>query len=228
MMLNTDLLLWYLYSYFIGCVPTAYIIGKLVRGIDLRRYGSGNIGGANLFFHVSKAWAFPLGLFEVFIKGGSPIYIGLFLLDLDRSSSLLIYAGLLVLIGNNWSIFLRFTGGRGIAVITGLLLALAPIELGLFLAIAIGGWALSRSSGIWVLISLILLPLWSFLLKEPIQLVYFSVAILGIVLLKRLVGNWTPVPNDRSIIKVLTNRLLRDRDTSSRDEWVLHKPNETQ
>lgn len=227
-MLNTDLLLLYLYSYFIGCLPTAYLIGKLVKDMDIRKYGSGNIGAANLFFHVSKAWVFPLGLFEVFVKGGSPIWIGLFLLDLDRSSPLLIYAGLLVLVGNNWSIFLRFTGGRGVAVITGLLLALAPREVGLFLGIAIGGWALSRSSGIWVLISLILLPLWSFLLKEPVSIVYFSVAILGVVLLKRLVGNWTPLPDDTPIFGVLINRLLRDRDTSSRDEWVLHKPKETQ
>ena len=59
----------YILSYLVGAVPTAYLIGKLVRGLDLRTYGSGNVGGANLFYHVGKGWVVPLGVFEVLVKG---------------------------------------------------------------------------------------------------------------------------------------------------------------
>ena len=222
--MSTDLLILYAYAYFIGSIPTAYIIGRLVKGIDIRQYGSGNVGGSNLFFNVSKGWVFPLGFFEVLIKGASPIWMGLYVFDLDRSSHFLIGAALLVLVGNNWSIFLRFTGGRGIAVTSGLLFALAPREMGIFIAVAMAGWYISRSSGIWVLISLTLLPLWSFFLGEPLAVIWFSAAVLGVVSLKRLVGNWTPLPEGMPVINVLVNRLLKDRDTSSRDEWVLHRP----
>ena len=214
----------YVYSYIIGSIPTAYIIGRLVKGIDIRQYGSGNVGGTNLFYHVSKFWVFPLGFFEIFGKGCSPIWLGILVLGLDRSSHALVGAGLLVLAGNNWSIFLRFTGGRGIAVTSGLLFALAPRELGIFIALAMAGWYIFRSSGIWVLISLGLVPLWTFLLQEPIAVTWFSAAVLGLVSLKRLVSNWTPLPEGIPATKVLVNRLLRDRDTSQRDEWILHRP----
>ena len=224
--MSTDLLILYTYAYIIGSIPTAYVIGRLVKGIDIRQYGSGNVGGSNLFLHVSKGWVFPLGFFEILIKGVSPIAMGLYVFDLDRSSPFLIGAGLVVLAGNNWSFFLRFTGGRGIAVTIGLLFALAPRELGIFIAVAMAGWYISRSSGIWVLISLTLVPLWSFLLGEPLAVIWFSAAVLGLVSLKRLVGNWTPLPEGMPAIKVLVNRLLKDRDTSPRDQWVHHRPAE--
>ncbi len=216
----------YVYSYIIGSIPTAYIIGRLVKGIDIRQYGSGNVGGTNLFYHVSKVWVFPLGLFEIFAKGCSPIWLGKFVIGLDTSSALLVGSGLVVLAGNNWSIFLRFTGGRGIAVTSGLLFALAPRELGIFIALAMAGWYIFRSSGIWVLISLSLVPLWNFLLQEPLAVTWFSAAVLGLVSLKRLVSNWTRFPQGIPATKVLVNRLLRDRDTSERDQWILNRPDQ--
>ncbi len=78
-----DIAALYLISYLVGAVPTAYIIGRLVKGLDLRTHGSGNVGGANLLWHVGKRWVVPLGLFEVLVKGASPIWAGQHLLGLD-------------------------------------------------------------------------------------------------------------------------------------------------
>ena len=141
----------YLGSYLLGAIPTAYIIARLAKGVDLRRYGSGNVGASNLFHHAGRKWVVPLGLFEVLIKGAVPIWTGQYLLGLERSSGLLIAAPLLAIAGNNWSIFLRFQGGRGIAVAAGTLLGLSPLILVPAFIVAVGGWAITRSSGVWVL-----------------------------------------------------------------------------
>ena len=216
----------YAYSYLIGAVPTAYIIGKLVRGIDIREFGSGNVGGSNVFYNVGKGWTLPLGLFEVFVKGGSPVWIGLYVLDLERPSVSLIGAPLLAIAGHNWSLFLKFTGGRGIAVASGVLLALAYRELIVFVAIAVGGWVIFRSSGIWVLISLLLLPFWSLLFGEPMAVTWFCVGLLALVAVKRLTSNWSPFPEGVPIGLVLLNRVTKDRDISAREDWIHRRPKE--
>ena len=214
----------YIYAYLVGSVPTAYVIARLVKGIDIRQYGSGNVGGSNLISTVGRGWAVPLGLFELFAKGASPIWIGTYLLDLDKASPALMAAPLLAVAGNNWSVYLKFTGGRGIAVALGALFALAYKELIVFVAVGLAGWAIFRSSGIWVLISLTLLPLWSLLLGEPRNVTWFAVGLLALVSAKRLTSNWTPLPEEEPRTRVYLNRLLHDRDVSRREDWVSRRP----
>ena len=219
-----DIIALYVGSYLLGSFPTASLIGRLVRGVDIRGYGSGNVGSANLYEHVGKRWVYPVAVVEIFAKGALPILVALYVLDIDRSSAYLIGPGLLVLAGNNWSVFLKLQGGRGIAVTGGTLLALTPILAGVCAVISIGGWKLTKSSGIWVLVSLILLPLWAYLFHDGLNLVWYSLGLLGIVVLKRLSANWTPFPGDISRKRVLLNRLVRDRDVSDRTEWVRRIP----
>ena len=152
------------------------------------------------------------------------MWAGLFVLDLDRSSALLIGAPLLGIVGNNWSPFLRFQGGRGITVTGGALLALSPLLMVAVGVIAIGGWLATKSSGPWVLVSLTLLPLWAFLAHDHLPLVWYCMALLGIIALKRLSSNWSPFPDGISRKKVLFNRLLRDRDVADRNQWVTRAP----
>ena len=210
----------YIYAYLVGALPTAYVIGRLVRGIDIREYGSGNVGGTNVFYNVGRAWTLPLGVFEIFVKGGSPVWIGMYALDMERASFGLMGAPLIAIAGNNWSPFLRFTGGRGIALASGALFALAPWELLAFASVAIAGWAIFRSSGVWVYISLALLPLWSLLFGDPAAITWFCVGILVLVSAKRLTSNWTPMPEGLTRSQVFFNRLFRDRDVSRREEWL--------
>ena len=214
----------YIYAYLVGSVPIAYIIGRLVKGIDLRKYGSGNVGGTNVFQNVSKVWVVPMGFFDIFIKGASPIWIGMYVMDLERSSPALMGAGLAAITGHNWSAFLKFTGGRGVAVASGALFFLAIREVGVFAAVAIGGWAIFRSSGIWVLIGLALLPLWSLLFNEPLAITWFCVGIIALITLKRLTSNWSPLPEGVPRSHVYLNRLLRDRDVHQRGEWLNRAP----
>lgn len=217
----------YVFSYLIGSIPTAYLIAKLARGVDIRAYGSGNVGGSNLFRHVGKIWMAPLGILDVLIKGSVPVWIGVYGLGMDRTAPLLVVAPLLAIVGHNWSIYLRFQGGRGIAVVAGSLLALAPLLLAAFVVIAVAGWAVTRGAGIWVLISLLLLPLWAMLSPpwgilggDRVVISWYCGAVLGLVVLKRLLSNWTPPYEGLPRRKVLFNRFFRDRDMDDRSEWV--------
>jgi glycerol-3-phosphate acyltransferase PlsY len=217
----------YIYSYLMGSVPSAYLLGRLVKGVDIRGYGSGNVGGANIFRHVGKGWVVPLFVSEVLLKGASPVWIGRYLLGWDHSSTLLMAAPLLAIAGNNWSVFLRFQGGRGIAVTTGTLLALSPLLMGAAIAVAVGGWAVSRSSGVWVLISLALLPFCAVLLGDPGMISWYCTGLLLLIAFKRVLSNWTPLPKNLSKRKVLFNRLFRDRDVDDRADWVDRRPRGT-
>lgn len=217
----------YLYAYLVGAVPTAYLIGRLAKGVDIRNFGSGNVGGSNVWNHVGKGWVVPLGLFEVLVKGASPIWIGDHLLGLERSSALLVVAPLLAVAGHNWSVYLKFQGGRGIAVAGGTLLALALPLLGAFILVALSGWAATRSSGFWVLISLALLPVWAVLVGDPPVISWYCGGLVALVVAKRLLSNWTPLPANLPRKKVLLNRLFRDRDVDDRDEWVRRVPHGT-
>ena len=214
----------YVYAYIVGMVPTAYIIGRLVKGIDIRKYGSGNVGGSNVFYHVGKGWIVPLGVFELFVKGCSPIWIGMYALDMERSSSALVAAPLIAIAGNNWSPVIRFTGGRGLAVAFGVLFALAYRELVIFTVVATAGWAIFRSSGVWVYISLALLPVWSRLFGEPMSVTWFCVGLLALVTVKRLTSNWNPFPEGIPRSRVFLNRILMDRDIAEQEQWLTRGP----
>ena len=219
-----DIIFLYIGAFLLGSIPTAYIVGKVVRGVDIRGYGSGNVGSANLYEHVGKKWAYPVAAVEIFIKGALPIWLALHVLDIDRASGYLVGPPLLAVTGNNWSIFLKLQGGRGIAVAGGTLVALSPV-LAIFCAvIAIGGWKITKSSGLWVLISLILLPLWSYLIHDNLNLVWYCLGLLGLVSLKRISANWMPFPHGISRKAVLFNRLVRDRDVADRTGWVRRIP----
>ena len=217
----------YILSYLVGAVPTAFLMGKLVKGVDIRGYGSGNVGGTNVFHHVGKGWAALLGVFEILVKGALPVYIGHYVLGLERSSPLLIGAPLLATAGHNWSPYLKFQGGRGIGVVIGTLLALSPLLLAAFMVIAVSGWALTRSSGVWVLISMTFLPVWAVLVGDPVVISFYCVGLLGLIVTKRLLSNWTPFPEGLPKERVLFNRLFRDRDVDDHAEWVNRVPHGT-
>ena len=247
-----ELPILYLYSYFIGAAPTAYLLARLVKGIDLRQYGSGNVGGSNLLRQAGKKGLIPALVFDFCFKGVSPTLLALYLLPPETPGPLLLAAPLLALAGNNWSLFLRGQGGRGILVVCGMLFALVPILFALALLLYLAGWRLTRSSGVWVLIALAALPLlaqlpipmltagwpaWFGALNgtaaagppplsaiSPFMVSWYGLAILAVVIVKRLLSNSAAFPEELPRRKVLFNRLFRDRDVDDRADWVARVP----
>jgi glycerol-3-phosphate acyltransferase PlsY len=117
----------YLLAYFLGAVPTSYIVGKIFFGKDLFQEGSCNIGATNAFRVLGKgAGAFVL-LMDMG-KGALPVLLARYYFNLPLEQSL--YVGLCAVFGHTFSIFVRFKGGKGVATSAGILAALAPIALG--------------------------------------------------------------------------------------------------
>ncbi len=110
-------------AYFIGAIPMGLVLGKVLKGVDIRDYGSGKIGASNVLRSLgAKATAFVL-LFDI-SKGVAAIFLAKGLGDALYVEAL---AGIAAMAGHNWSIFIRFSGGRGVSTSLGGLFAIAPI-----------------------------------------------------------------------------------------------------
>ena len=107
---------WLLASYLLGAVPTSYIAGRLLRGIDLREHGSKNLGATNLYRVLGWRVAVPVGLFDM--------------------QTFALVCGLTAVVGHVFSIFVGFKGGKGVATAAGVMLGLTPAAL----LIAFGVW----------------------------------------------------------------------------------------
>ena len=104
-------------SYLVGSIPCGYLMGKL-RGVDLRRHGSGNIGTTNAFRVLGKQLGMLVFCCDA-AKGFFPALIGA-----HHAPFWGVAAGLAAVVGHNWSVFLGFRGGRGVATGMGVALAL--------------------------------------------------------------------------------------------------------
>jgi len=108
--------------YLVGSIPTAYIVLKRKYNIDITKAGTGNVGAVNGYDVTgSKKTGITIFLFD-FLKGSIPSVIILFFLRLPFQ--LAIFPVILILLGNNFSIWLRFKGGRGLSVASGISIAL--------------------------------------------------------------------------------------------------------
>src|SRR3989338_7947082 len=108
-------------SYLIGSIPTAYLFGRM-KGIDIRRHGSGNVGATNAFRVLGKIPG-SVVLLVVGLKGAVAVTIVGDLFGLEHVGSRVLLA-VAVVMGHNWTIFLNFKGGKGIAASLGALIGL--------------------------------------------------------------------------------------------------------
>lgn len=108
-------------AYLIGSIPSGLIIGKTFFNIDVRQYGSKNIGATNTYRVIGLKAALPVFFCDA-LKGAA----GVVLLS-TYGPMYMILGGILAMMGHNWSIFLGLKGGRGVATGLGVLIALSPI-----------------------------------------------------------------------------------------------------
>ncbi|MBI4721274.1 MAG: glycerol-3-phosphate 1-O-acyltransferase PlsY [Chitinivibrionia bacterium] len=120
-------------SYLLGAIPFSYIAGKIFAGIDLREHGSGNLGASNTFRMLGPKIAIPVLIGDI-AKGFLPVRFA-YLANTAQSLSgaadapvlqLMLVAALAAVIGHMYSVFVGFSGGKGIATTAGAFLALVP------------------------------------------------------------------------------------------------------
>ena len=209
-------------GYLLGSLPTAYLAGRWLRGIDLRRYGSGNLGGSNVDRHISR----PAGAIVAVIDGlkaALPAYFGMRL----GGYSLGVAGAIGATLGHCWSLYLGFTGGRGVATTAGGLMALFPPG-SLALIVAHFAGSLVHLAPVADLALVLAMPVAAWLITHQVALALGCAGILLILIVKRLEANRLPLPLDRGERRrVMLRRLLLDRDSPVGQEWVTRGPDST-
>ena len=119
----TDVLI-FAAAYLLGSIPFGYLLVKWVKGIDVRTQGSGNIGMTNVWRVAGAKWGITTLVLDI-AKGALAIAIAR---HFDPNNELvLVLSGLIALLGNIFSIFLKFKGGKGIGVSIGVFFSLLPL-----------------------------------------------------------------------------------------------------
>jgi len=120
-------------TYFIGAFPTAYLAGKLFKKIDIRKEGSGNVGTINIY----RAAGLLPGIITVLLdvaKGYLAIWVAY---SVSGELTFVLLSGLFAVIGHNYSLFLKFKGGKGLATSLGIFLALSPQSIPYIIILAV-------------------------------------------------------------------------------------------
>lgn len=229
-MSNYELVLLIIGAYLLGSIPTSYLAGRLLRGIDIRKHGSGVASASNVWHSVARWALFPVGLFDVF-KGAIPAAIAYPVLGFPLWAQGIV--GMAAIAGHNWSAFLGFSGGRGFATIVGVISIIAPWELLVYLVVVFPLYAVIKNSPLVMLIaSVVVVPASIGLPAGPLVDVpegslvrtWCLLGILVILILKRLMAE-RPTPRGEWK-RVMLYRLLFDRDTRDRESWIYRDHND--
>ena len=177
-------------GYLLGSIPTGYLVAA-ARGIDIRTVGSGNIGATNVF----RFLGVPAGIFVLLsdaFKGWFAVVVGarLFGSWFDAAAGpqarewLAIIAGVSAILGHNFTCWLRFKGGKGIATSAGVLVALVPWALLLILGVWIIAFALTRYVSLASIGASAALPLAAWVTKESYTMILVTAAMAALAIYK--------------------------------------------
>lgn len=126
-------LLLIVFAYFIGSIPTALIVSKKFFNIDIRDYGSGNMGATNTFRVLGSRYGALVMILDIF-KGMAAVGLFIFLPEYFNNewarTNLMVGLGLAAVLGHIFPIFAQFRGGKGVATLFGMILAVQPVIAG--------------------------------------------------------------------------------------------------
>ena len=163
-------------SYLVGSIPTSIIVSKAVKGIDIRKYGSGNAGGTN----VMRVLGWKHGVFVIFLdvmKGVIAVVLVARLFygplpfenasPFDDFTLVQIIAGISAVIGHIWTIFADFKGGKGIATALGMLLMIITVDMLIAIGVFLLVVTISKYVSLGSLVAAISIPI-SLILRENV------------------------------------------------------------
>ncbi|MBI3125699.1 MAG: glycerol-3-phosphate 1-O-acyltransferase PlsY [Ignavibacteriales bacterium] len=155
-------------SYLVGSIPNSILISKLVRGIDIRNYGSGNAGGSNVFRVLGWKWGILTIILDALKGAIAVIVVARFYLDrfpfnnvtpFDDFTLVQIICGVAAVMGHVWTLFAGFKGGKGIATGLGVLIMIVTVDMALALGVFFLVVGLSRYISLGSLAAAVAVPL---------------------------------------------------------------------
>ncbi len=173
-------------GYLLGSIPSAYIAARVAAGKDIRRLGGGNVGGLNVFREVGILPAALAGFVDV-AKGAAAVSIAYWLLDV--SQSWVLAAAVAAVVGHNWMLFLKFSGGKGMGATIGGLFVLFPLYhyswgLAFFFGVVVILFIITRNVAFSMGAGILSLPFIGWLGMESAPFVIFGIVLVVVVAIK--------------------------------------------
>jgi acyl phosphate:glycerol-3-phosphate acyltransferase len=160
-------------GYLIGCIPTAYIAGRITTGGDIRKMGDGNMGAANAYRILGTGTGLLVFFFDLG-KGCLAVFIAR---QANIPEIAVLITGFAVVAGHNWPVFLGFRGGRGESTAIGVLLVLFTVPAIIALILALISLALWKNVLLSSAVGFVPLSLLGWLFHYPGILIAYSVAL---------------------------------------------------
>jgi glycerol-3-phosphate acyltransferase PlsY len=188
-------------GYLLGSIPTAYIATRIATGKDVRRLGGGNVGGLNVYREVGLLPAVVVGIVDV-AKGAAAVAIAYWLLDV--SQPFVLAAALASVVGHNWMVWLKFSGGKGMGAAIGSICVLLPvygypIGLAFFFVVVLIPYVITRNVALAMGVGLLSLPFIGWLGMHSTPFIIFSVALGLIILVKFIPTAMAALAKSRSV-----------------------------
>jgi acyl phosphate:glycerol-3-phosphate acyltransferase len=173
-------------AYLLGSIPTGFLVAK-ARGVDIRAVGSGNIGAANTFRAIGKTAGILVLLIDA-LKGYLAVWAADFVLKFfgvpeSQMEPYRVVAGAFAVIGHNYTCWLHFKGGKGIATSGGAYLALAPLSVLYALLAFIVGFGVTRITSVGSIMAAITLPTAVYFTKDDwtLRIVTITLGVLALL-----------------------------------------------
>lgn len=167
-------------AYLVGAIPTGYLLFKLSEKKDIREFGSRNTGATNVMRLKGWKYAVPVAMFDV-LKGFLPAFLAV---KLFRDPQLALIASFLAVLGHCFPVYIRFRGGKGVAVTIGAFAAVAfrpfLLSAGVFILVVV----LSRYVSLGSILAVLTFPASTFLFRGRIEAVIWGIAIAALVIVK--------------------------------------------
>ena len=165
-----------LLAYLIGSIPTAYVLFRIKRGDDIRKYGSGNVGGTNVIRTLGTSWGLMTIILDV-IKGFIPVLISYLLYPTDLI--LVAVVSVVTVLGHSFPVYIKFKGGKAIATSLGVIIGISvlpfvvsPLWLKILpIFIILGTWgivfAIFRIVSLGSMVAAVITPISFFVTRYP-------------------------------------------------------------
>ena len=198
-------------GYAIGSVPVARILSHIRAGIDIREFGTGNPGSANVYRNVGLAPAALVAIFN-FLQGLVPVLLAR-AVGLDEIAAVLV--GLAAMAGYGWPVSQRFRGGRGVAVTVGVLSAFAAGPAGVLAGVYLASIPI-RATSVATLVCFVSLPIYFASTGWSGPVVTLSGLALAYIVTRRLWGNWDQADARFGLAELILRRAILDTSPGQR------------
>jgi glycerol-3-phosphate acyltransferase PlsY len=193
-------------GYLLGSIPFAYIAARIKSGVDIREVGGGNMGALNVMREIDRVAGYAVWIADI-AKGMLTIFVAQWL---GLEAFWVYTAGFAAVLGHNWPVFLGFRGGKGGATIIGILLALAPRELGFSFGITCVVVIVTHNPVLGLYIGLAPLPVFVWQLNGSGMLVAYTIFLAAFLAVRYAIAGLSKAKSGADIKK----GLIFDREYS--------------